>query len=279
VLKRAVAAHHADPEAAQRVMLAIAQTRLLLARGKVDGAAAVARKIRPTVGRPGQATLLARWAAVTEAEVALAAGRPEQARTRLGRLDDGSPLAQREQVCLARAELALGGFDRADALLAPVRELTTDVVAGVQAWIVTALLADTRRQVPRAVTAFGRAILLAEPEGIRLPFVTMDRRRVGALLERYRTVPPEPSPFAARLAAELNPARRRTGRPTFDELSTRELEVLQYLPTMYNAGEIGRELHVSVNTIKAHLRSIYRKLGVSRRREAVGRARTLGLIP
>jgi LuxR family maltose regulon positive regulatory protein len=47
---------------------------------------------------------------------------------------------------------------------------------------------------------------------------------------------------------------------------------------MFNAAEIAAELHVSVNTIKAHLRSIYRKLDVSRRRDAVDRARALGLL-
>jgi len=66
------------------------------------------------------------------------------------------------------------------------------------------------------------------------------------------------------------------GRP--DELSTRELEVLRYLATMLTAGEIAAELYVSVNTIKAHTRSIYRKLGASRRREAVVRAYECGVL-
>jgi LuxR family maltose regulon positive regulatory protein len=47
---------------------------------------------------------------------------------------------------------------------------------------------------------------------------------------------------------------------------------------MLNANEIAVELHVSVNTVKAHLRSIYRKLDASRRREAVVRARGLGIL-
>jgi LuxR family maltose regulon positive regulatory protein len=54
--------------------------------------------------------------------------------------------------------------------------------------------------------------------------------------------------------------------------------VLRYLPTVLTAAEIADDLHVSVNTVKAHLRSIYRKLGVTRRREAVVRARERGLI-
>jgi LuxR family maltose regulon positive regulatory protein len=63
-----------------------------------------------------------------------------------------------------------------------------------------------------------------------------------------------------------------------EHLTERELIVLHYLPTMLKAGEIASDLYVSVNTVKAHLRSMYRKLGVSNRREAVERARTVGLL-
>jgi DNA-binding CsgD family transcriptional regulator len=62
------------------------------------------------------------------------------------------------------------------------------------------------------------------------------------------------------------------------EFTRRELEVLRYLPSMLTAGEIAGELVVSVNTIKAHMRSIYRKLGVSRRRDAVVRAYECGVL-
>ncbi len=64
----------------------------------------------------------------------------------------------------------------------------------------------------------------------------------------------------------------------YDELSERELEVLRYLPTMLTASEIAAELYVSVNTIKAHTRSIYAKLGASRRQDAVVRAYRCGLL-
>jgi DNA-binding NarL/FixJ family response regulator len=62
------------------------------------------------------------------------------------------------------------------------------------------------------------------------------------------------------------------------ELSPREIEVLRYLPTMLTAADIGTELYISVNTVKAHMRSIYCKLGVSRRREAVVRASASGIL-
>ena len=54
--------------------------------------------------------------------------------------------------------------------------------------------------------------------------------------------------------------------------------VLRYLPTMYKAAEIAADLFVSVNTVKTHQQSIYRKLGVSTRRDAVDRARAQNLI-
>ena len=63
-----------------------------------------------------------------------------------------------------------------------------------------------------------------------------------------------------------------------EALSQRELEVLRYVPSVLSAAEIGAALYVSVNTVKAHLRSIYRKLGVSRRRDAVIEAHRYGLL-
>ena len=54
--------------------------------------------------------------------------------------------------------------------------------------------------------------------------------------------------------------------------------MLRYLPTMLKAGEIADDLYVSVNTVKAHQRAIYRKLGVANRRDAVEQARDLNLL-
>ncbi|WP_344016648.1 helix-turn-helix transcriptional regulator [Pseudonocardia xinjiangensis] len=61
-------------------------------------------------------------------------------------------------------------------------------------------------------------------------------------------------------------------------LSERELVVLALLPSLLSAGEIAAELTVSVNTVKSHIRSIYAKLSVSTRREAVRQAHERGLL-
>ena len=62
------------------------------------------------------------------------------------------------------------------------------------------------------------------------------------------------------------------------ELSDRELEVLRLLASRLSQREIAAELYVSFNTVKSHMRAIFRKLGVASRAEAVVRARELGLL-
>jgi LuxR family maltose regulon positive regulatory protein len=62
------------------------------------------------------------------------------------------------------------------------------------------------------------------------------------------------------------------------ELSEREIAVLRLLATDLSQREIGAELYVSFNTVKSHTRVVFRKLGVSRREDAVARGRELGLV-
>jgi LuxR family maltose regulon positive regulatory protein len=71
-----------------------------------------------------------------------------------------------------------------------------------------------------------------------------------------------------------------TGEPLLppEQLTESETRVLRYLPTNLSAPEIARELCVSTNTIKTHLRHLYTKLGVHRRQEAVYRARGLRIL-
>lgn len=63
-----------------------------------------------------------------------------------------------------------------------------------------------------------------------------------------------------------------------DPLTERELEVLRALPRYATRGELAEAFHVSVDTVKSHLGSAYRKLGVSGRAEALRAARRLGLL-
>jgi LuxR family maltose regulon positive regulatory protein len=64
-----------------------------------------------------------------------------------------------------------------------------------------------------------------------------------------------------------------------ERLTERERTVLQLLQGTQSLGEVSEQLYISLNTLKSHVKTIYRKLGVSRRHDAVTKGRELGLIP
>ena len=63
-----------------------------------------------------------------------------------------------------------------------------------------------------------------------------------------------------------------------EPLTDSEARILRYLPTHLTAQEIARELSLSVHTVTTHMRHLYAKLGVHRRRQAVEHARALDLL-
>lgn len=78
--------------------------------------------------------------------------------------------------------------------------------------------------------------------------------------------------------AEESLARVRADGVYTPALTAMEMRVLQFLPSHLQLPQIGEHLFVTQNTIKSHVRSIHRKLGVTSRAQAVERARELGLL-
>ena len=74
------------------------------------------------------------------------------------------------------------------------------------------------------------------------------------------------------------PARARPRHSITEELTERELAVLRLLPGRMTQREIGDALYISMNTVKTHIRSIFRKLSASTRDEAVENARSAGFL-
>ena len=103
-----------------------------------------------------------------------------------------------------------------------------------------------------------------------------------AMLEEARELLancPDPGVLGARLvevARTLTPAHRRIEGDS--DLTERELEVLRYLAEGLSKREVGKELFLSFNTIHSHTKSIYQKLRVSSREDAIARARELGAL-
>ena len=104
---------------------------------------------------------------------------------------------------------------------------------------------------------------------------------VHALLQSY---PPDrrQERYVERLLAvasrDVAPTRRKVANALVEPLSEREVTVLRYLCSRLTYQEIAKALYVSLNTLKSHIRSVYRKLGVASRADAVECGRQSGLI-
>ena len=140
----------------------------------------------------------------------------------------------------------------------------------------------------QAMPLIQRAIALAEPEGYVRVFIDEDARIEKMVRQAVGRV--AASTWSRALLAGFS--ARTGGRPAAEgggtgaapsaqaeALSDRESEVLRLLNGEQSRGQIARMLYVSENTIRSHLKSIYGKLGVHSRHEALTRAAELKLLP
>jgi LuxR family maltose regulon positive regulatory protein len=116
----------------------------------------------------------------------------------------------------------------------------------------------------------GAALEHAEPWGLIGPFAELPAALTITLGAR-----PTHTPFAA--AARAAAQREVPSATPGLQLTSTELTVLAALANPLPLREVADQLFVSTNTLKTHLRRIYRKLGVTSRSEAVAVARRLGL--
>jgi len=220
-------------------------------------------------------------ASLIEAELWLSLGEPARARKALDAISS-SGLSD-SAIGVARLELALGEPDAAlraiAGFLADEREALMPITR-TEAWTIDAIARDAIHDEPAALRAIERALDLAEPRGYAHPILRQGAP-VRSLLRRRIASGTAHRAFAGDLLSvlEQEPAQRRSnGDPLLEPLSDRELAVLRFLPTMMSNAEIAGEMFVSVNTVKTHLKHIYRKLDVSERRDAVSRGRELRLL-
>ena len=221
-------------------------------------------------------------AALVEAELWLGVGEPIRARKALTGKTQSAELSD-SAVALARLELALGDPEAALRAIASFLADPNDAlmpVSRTEAWAIDAIARDAIHDEPGALRAIERAMDLAEPRGYTNAIVRHGPP-VRSLLRRRIANGTAHRAFAGDLLAVLEQepaARRHNGDALLEPLSERELTVLRFLPTMMSNAEIASEMFVSVNTVKTHLKHIYRKLDVSERRDAVRRGRELHLL-
>ena len=140
-----------------------------------------------------------------------------------------------------------------------------------------------------AVQALTKCLTLAEPEGYTRIFLDEGQPMQMLLAQwlAYASAGPLRD-YAIQLLSqfEAEPKEITTAQEKassagdlIELLSQRELEVLHLMALGRTNQEIARQLIVSPGTVKAHTASIYRKLDVANRTEAVARARQLGILP
>jgi LuxR family maltose regulon positive regulatory protein len=223
--------------------------------------------------------LLQRWARLVGAELDLAGGDPQGAVRRLALSPEADPSTQTPERLLQARALLAGDWRGADAALAPIRGLVPPGRLTVEAEVLDALVADRARDDQRAMGALRRALAEAASTGVRRPFLAWAPEPMARLLRRAHLL--HPSARALVDALELSdqgPPPHHGSPQEAPELTDRERNILEYLPTLLTIPEIAAELFVSNNTVKSHLRHLYLKLDVTSRRQAVARARELGLL-
>jgi len=259
---------------------------LVAARGALaEGRASVAAQVitRARSGRPIPAWLDQQLSMI-QSRACAAAGDIHAALAAAGRA--GSEDSPEAAVALAHAWAVAGDSDAAARALAPV--LAADGVPDrvrLNAWLADARLGYGSGDRAHGHRSLAAALRLAEPEQLRLPFV-LERGWITPVLRQD----PELADAHRRLLPALGPAQPVPAQPVpatgldrapvlpAEPLSDREREVLQHISGMLSTAEVASEMYISVNTVKTHLRAIYRKLAAAHRGEAVRRARQLELI-
>jgi LuxR family maltose regulon positive regulatory protein len=217
---------------------------------------------------------------LAESRARAAAGDVRGALAAVGRAGDSAEAA----VTLAYARAVAGDGDAAARVLAPVLAASARPADRVRlrAWLTDARLRYASGDAAHGRRALASALRLAEREQLRLPFV-LERGWLGPVLRRD----PELVNTYRRLLTPIlghdqlpAPVKAPGQAPVLmvEPLTERELEVLTHVSGMLNTAEVADEMYISVNTVKTHLRNIYRKLAAEHRNEAVRRARQLELI-
>jgi LuxR family maltose regulon positive regulatory protein len=254
--------------------------RVSLREGEPEAARIALASLRRQSIEPTARAMWFLGLAQTEAEALCALGSGEEAQAAVA--SDPGATALDGKLVASRLALAAGHPELVtSAEPAAGDDAAQNVGAQIELRALAAVAHHQRGDDESALALTERALELAEPDGRVEPFLAVGRPIRELLSRRIRAGTAHRS-LAGTVIEQLDP---RPATPAgeartllLEPLSERELAVLRYLPTPLSKAEIAAEMFVTVNTVKTHVKSIYRKLDVGSRVEAVRRARTLALI-
>ena len=178
---------------------------------------------------------------------------------------------------LARIDLAAGRPDRALARLSSSRSSLP--ANEIRRFILLACAEMQHGRTLRADEHLCRAFDLGRTEGYIRPFVE-EAAQILPLLRVASAA--RPGPYLTQLMEHAERAVPATAEDKpgsmLEPLTAREREVLGYLPSHLSVPDIASKIYVSPNTVKSHLKSIYRKMGAASRGDAVTIAVSRGLL-
>jgi LuxR family maltose regulon positive regulatory protein len=188
----------------------------------------------------------------------------------------------RETAVVAAAAYASQGMNAAaEGALAEARGAGLPLRVEVPRLLVEVAQESRRKSSGRARVVLARSLRLAATEEMRRPF-----REAAPAVRRLLASDPRllrEHHWLDRSGGQV-PAQRnddadgQPGPEVVESLTAKELEVLGHLEELLTTEEIAGKMFVSVNTVRTHVRSILRKLGVNRRNAAVRKARDLGML-
>ena len=177
----------------------------------------------------------------------------------------------------ARAQLVGGRRKAAHKIIQPLLQGDRSFLLNwspIEAWLLATELMIGSGAQAAAVHALDRALRQAARIDVIQPVVTATPEVIDLLTSRLGKL----SKSTERIAQRAVGRRTELAIPPMAPLTEREHAVIRLLPTLRSFGEIADDLMVSVNTVKTHVRAIYHKLGVSKRRDAVAAAEGRGLL-
>lgn len=207
---------------------------------------------------------------VAQAGAALLSGRPDATVAILDEVITGDPQLPAANVLAAELYWLCGAHDRALALTAlPLDELPSYLRAGPV--VIDALAARRSGDRDQAHELIEAALTLCKPQGLVRPFLLHDPELTDLLADH----PAWGTRYSELVTTCLARRSFGAGQTSGQVLTVREREILSHLATTMNTAEIAAALHITTNTLKTHLKSVYRKLGVANRRDAVAASRRM----
>jgi LuxR family maltose regulon positive regulatory protein len=275
-LEAALAVAQRAGGAASIALQSVALARTRAAAGRTAEALTTLRRARERVGGRTAPEELSNELDAAESRLRLRTGGLERAAELIGALPSG---AERSRL-LVRLDLALGRSAEARRRLSVLGEPAT-----LRQRIEDALLAARAELAADAEAALGHlrgAVARARPDA-HLQLFLDEGPEIAVLLRRLEVDEPATDVHVLVKAVNAAPESARDLDPLgagrlVEPLSQRELGLLRYLPSPLSYGEIAQELFISPNTLKTHMKNLYRKLEVGSRQEAVTRARALELL-